>query len=317
MKAFQIKITLKDVHPPVWRRLIVPGGYTFTDLTEIFIEAMGWSGYHLSCHYFSSLHLEFENDPEDDYIPFGDIEVRDADEYMIDEYLEQVKSYTFTYDFGDDWEHKVEIEKILEDYDKNYPQVIKYKGDTPKEDCGGPWGFEKLKRILQDPDNEEYEDMMEWSLGSAVSPYDLDATNEILADIIVPDEESLSEKISGKMTEGGMESGFEEFMREFMKEASRIMQENGIDPTDFKPETAVKELTLLLLFLTRMRGNRGDMQNRSWKTYPWDALDELERKGQIESGSKSAKSVYITEEGLNQARLLMIKYGIEDWMDED
>ena len=102
MKAFQIKITLKDVHPPVWRRLIVPGGYTFTDLTEIFIEAMGWSGYHLSCHYFSSLHLEFENDPEDDYIPFGDIEVRDAAEYIIDEYLEQVKSYTFTYDFGFD-----------------------------------------------------------------------------------------------------------------------------------------------------------------------------------------------------------------------
>ena len=47
MKAFQLKITIKHSHPPIWRRIIVPEGITFYQLGQIFVTAMGWEGYHL------------------------------------------------------------------------------------------------------------------------------------------------------------------------------------------------------------------------------------------------------------------------------
>lgn len=47
MKAFQLKMVIKDSRPPIWRRIIVPVGITFVQLSMILNKAMGWSGYHL------------------------------------------------------------------------------------------------------------------------------------------------------------------------------------------------------------------------------------------------------------------------------
>ncbi|MDO4677688.1 MAG: plasmid pRiA4b ORF-3 family protein, partial [Eubacteriales bacterium] len=49
MKAYQLKIQIKNSHPPIWRRLIVPAGLSFSQLAVILNEAMGWCGYHLFC----------------------------------------------------------------------------------------------------------------------------------------------------------------------------------------------------------------------------------------------------------------------------
>lgn len=46
MKAFQLKIAIKNSKPPIWRRVIVPAGITFSQLSLILNEVMGWSGYH-------------------------------------------------------------------------------------------------------------------------------------------------------------------------------------------------------------------------------------------------------------------------------
>ncbi|MGB2783288.1 MAG: DUF6429 family protein [Atribacterota bacterium] len=46
---------------------------------------------------------------------------------------------------------------------------------------------------------------------------------------------------------------------------------------------------------------------RSWKGYPFEALDKLDEEGYIK-GSKHAKSVYITEEGLSKVKELIKKY---------
>ena len=47
MKAFQLKIVIKNSKPPIWRRVLVPAGITFSQLSMILNEVMGWSGYHL------------------------------------------------------------------------------------------------------------------------------------------------------------------------------------------------------------------------------------------------------------------------------
>jgi len=70
----------------------------------------------------------------------------------------------------------------------------------------------------------------------------------------------------------------------------------------------IKELTLLLIYLTSWQEDVGLTKvQRSWKGYPFEVLDELNEKGYID-GSKRAKSVYLTEEGLSKVKELMKKY---------
>ena len=64
------------------------------------------------------------------------------------------------------------------------------------------------------------------------------------------------------------------------------------------------KLTLLLIYLTSW--DEKDLvsnMRRAWKSYDFETLDKLEEDGLI-SQSKAAKSVYLTEKGLNAARML-------------
>lgn len=71
-----------------------------------------------------------------------------------------------------------------------------------------------------------------------------------------------------------------------------------------------RDLTLLLLSLTAFRERKTPLR-RSWKGYPFEALDDLSEQGFI-SGSRAAKSVYLTEAGEVRARELLRAYGLED-----
>ena len=45
--VYQLKIQLKDVTPPVWRRIQVLGDISLYELHLHILQAMGWSGGHL------------------------------------------------------------------------------------------------------------------------------------------------------------------------------------------------------------------------------------------------------------------------------
>ncbi|HPP37607.1 MAG TPA: plasmid pRiA4b ORF-3 family protein, partial [Thermosynergistes sp.] len=44
--VYQFKITLRDIKPPIWRRIQVPETYTFWDLHVAIQDAMGWTDSH-------------------------------------------------------------------------------------------------------------------------------------------------------------------------------------------------------------------------------------------------------------------------------
>ena len=70
----------------------------------------------------------------------------------------------------------------------------------------------------------------------------------------------------------------------------------------------INDLTLLLLYLTAWEEDVGlDKVHRSWKGYPFESLDELVDEGFINS-SRGAKSVYLTEEGIEKAKVLASRY---------
>lgn len=143
--GYQLKITIRDSHPPIWRRVIVPEHITFYDLDDIIETIFGWTHEHMFGFYFRQRDQYFEGTP----IPGGE----DTADECIDEWMAQGESFLYTYDFGDNWEHTVKVEKIVE-YDKRYPVVLKYKGPNMIEDCGGIWGFEQYKAQAQAFDME-------------------------------------------------------------------------------------------------------------------------------------------------------------------
>lgn len=81
------------------------------------------------------------------------------------------------------------------------------------------------------------------------------------------------------------------------------------------PEKAIKELTMLLMYLTRFsEGNRfGSSLDMAWKGYDFDIINELDEEDYIRQGSHKSKSVAITEEGMKLSQKLLDKYNISDW----
>jgi hypothetical protein len=67
-------------------------------------------------------------------------------------------------------------------------------------------------------------------------------------------------------------------------------------------EDKVDEMVLALLFLTVHDGYR------AWKGHDWDAMDRLHKKGMIDNPVGKAKSVVLTEEGLQRSRELFTKH---------
>ena len=64
----RLRISLEEVTPAVWRRVLVPGGVKLSKLHDIFQAAMGWTNSHL--HSFTidgKLYgMQFDDYPEDE-----------------------------------------------------------------------------------------------------------------------------------------------------------------------------------------------------------------------------------------------------------
>lgn len=81
------------------------------------------------------------------------------------------------------------------------------------------------------------------------------------------------------------------------------------------PEKAIKELTMMLMYLTRFNeGKRfGSSLDMAWKGYDFEIINELDEEDYIRQGSHKSKSVAITEDGMKLSQKLLDKYNILDW----
>lgn len=104
---YQLKVALRDIRPPIWRRIQVESSTTLSKLHLIIQAAMGWYNCHL--HSFSVDGIEYGN-PEPSY----GLELRDENKAKLSSLIKQEKAkFFYTYDFGDSWEHSILVEKIL------------------------------------------------------------------------------------------------------------------------------------------------------------------------------------------------------------
>ena len=131
MNAHIIKVTLEHCSPPVWRRIAIPENLSFYDLHLIIQIAFGWEEMHL--HEFelsnSRQYIVEDSTPEQSGLA--------ESQTLLDSYLLTENYIRYTYDFGDNWSHKIVYEKDDPNYPYHYPQIQKAKGDNFAEDCGG------------------------------------------------------------------------------------------------------------------------------------------------------------------------------------
>src|ERR1044071_8078396 len=105
---FQIKIELLDVEPPIWRRILVPSEFTLFDLHQVIQIAMGWEDCHL--HDFTIKRQRYTTPDRDDFD-----DPRDERETRLCEVVRSRSKFHYLYDFGDDWNHSLVVERVVHD----------------------------------------------------------------------------------------------------------------------------------------------------------------------------------------------------------
>ncbi len=165
LQAAVFKVTLRLERHQVWRRLVVPLHLTFEKLHEVLQEAFAWENYHLHEFYILDGDKPIVNlvGDENEFETFGfqeKIETKFETDVKLSDYIPQYKQIKYIYDFGDHWEHILEVEDLVGDYDKNYPICIEGEGIAPPEDVGGEPGYEEYLRILTDENHSEYKKNM-------------------------------------------------------------------------------------------------------------------------------------------------------------
>ena len=155
-QVYQLKITLLGSKPSIWRRLLVPGTMSLETLSYVLLAVMGWGGGHM--HQFHAPDGTRYGEPN------SELELVDEARARLDRVLPRAKSaMIFEYDFGDSWEHKVAVEKILGPSDDLVvPSCIDGKRACPPDDCGGIWGYVDFLEAIGDPEHDQHDEMMEW-----------------------------------------------------------------------------------------------------------------------------------------------------------
>jgi hypothetical protein len=171
---FQIKMTLKGIEPPIWRR-IQAADCTLEELHEIIQVTMGWESEHL--YRFTIGGVDYA-----DAQMTSDEEVGDACGTMLSAVVPTANRrprFSYEYDFGDEWIHQLIVEeRFLPNDGVEYPICLAGQRACPPEDCGGPWAYPDFVEAISHPDHPRHEELLEW-VGGEFDPerFDLESVN--------------------------------------------------------------------------------------------------------------------------------------------
>lgn len=180
--TYQLKITIQEIRPPIWRRVRLPGRMSVEALHRVIQIAFGWTNSHL--HEFRIGETSYGQPDEP-----SELEMLDERRVSVADAIEKkTKRFLYTYDFGDDWRHEVVVEKVEPaGPGEDRAACLGGKRHGPPDDCGGPWGYVEFLEAIQDPRHEQHEEMVEW-VGGEFDPekFDLAAVNKRLATVKAP-----------------------------------------------------------------------------------------------------------------------------------
>jgi len=188
---YVIKVTIRGIRPPIWRRLRVRGSLTFAQLHKVLQAAFGWLDYHLYRFSFKDGPAVMYEDPAFPATEFWGERVRvlNPDETAIESLFEKYRRCVYEYDFGDSWRHEIVVEKKLPTTESGSLAAVCLGGrrHRPPEDVGGVLGYQEFLAIIQDENNPERDEYLDWARkdtdGRDFDPeyFNLDEINERLS----------------------------------------------------------------------------------------------------------------------------------------
>lgn len=177
---YELRISLVDVHPEVWRVFRVSSFVPLRKLHKIIQQVMGWENYHL--YAFERAGIVFGS-PDPDYV---DPTISDLKIHLYSVLTKVGDELTYTYDFGDGWQHKIVLQKILPaEADVSTPLCLDGAYACPPEDVGGVGGYANYAAIMRNPKDEEYEEYFQWRGAFDPAAFDLSGINRKLKRIKV------------------------------------------------------------------------------------------------------------------------------------
>jgi hypothetical protein len=165
----RIRITLEDMEPAIWRRIELPLSNSLKTLHLAIQAVMLFQNYHM--FRFDVGEASYGIPLDDDWM---DPPTREAANIRLAKLVERgVTAFTYTYDFGDDWRHSIEIEGIFPaDPTTDYPRFIDGERRAPPEDVGGLPGFEEFLEAMAKPRHPSRKSMLQW-YGRHFDPADI------------------------------------------------------------------------------------------------------------------------------------------------
>ncbi|MBU6400493.1 MAG: plasmid pRiA4b ORF-3 family protein [Verrucomicrobia bacterium] len=179
--VFQLRVSLRYIQPPIWRRFLVPDNWLLGELHPVLVAVMGWGGYHMHAFRFGGGF----NPTEYSTVGVGtecDSRVRDENQVLIGHLIRRRgQTFSYEYDFGDSWQHEVKVEKILP-FDPGVALPVCLAGERacPPEDCGSVPGYAEVLRVLQKVETPKERQLLDWVGKYDPERFDLEAVNRRL-----------------------------------------------------------------------------------------------------------------------------------------
>ena len=159
-EIIQIKISLMNSSPSIWREIQVHRETTFFELHHIIQITMGWQNYHL--YEFNTEGYRIGEISEDSMEDFGNNELLNSRDIKLVDVITVRETLSYEYDFGDGWLHQIEVQNFLSCDKHEYPVCIGGEMRCPPEDCGGLHSFYDSLKILKDKKHPEHKEMVQW-----------------------------------------------------------------------------------------------------------------------------------------------------------
>ncbi len=181
---YQLRITLMDTNPPIWRRVLIPAKTSLAKVHAVLQATMGWQNGHL--HQFRTktgrletpiFYAEPDGESSDDVVDERKVKLSDV-------LKEENDSIYYDYDFGDSWEHDLVLEKIVKGTaDQKRSICLEGELNCPPEDIGGIPGFYEFLAALKDPKHESHSFYKNRAVYFVPENFDLNSINKELAAI--------------------------------------------------------------------------------------------------------------------------------------
>ncbi len=177
----QLRFTIMEIEPAIWRRVLVPSFIHLGQLHDVIQCVVGWTDSHL--HEFEVGDRRY-GDPMPDYDGPGRV-YQERNAKLASVVVNAGDTILYIYDLGDYWRHEIAVEEILP-ADTGRPTATCLGGERscPPEDVGGPWGYQEFLAVIADPTHEDHEHLVGWA-GEDFDPeaFDLERTNVYLTNL--------------------------------------------------------------------------------------------------------------------------------------